>query len=156
MSEEVCKVTFESLRDYVNALDNIGDLIKIKTPVSTDLEVAEILRRLMYKTNQPAVLFENVEGHKYPILGNAFGSMKRLKLALALDDFAEIGERITMMSRMKVPSSILGKLKMLPKLTELADYGPKQVESGPVNEIILTEKEANLDLLPVIKSFPFD
>ncbi|HEY7109163.1 MAG TPA: menaquinone biosynthesis decarboxylase [Nitrososphaeraceae archaeon] len=149
-------MTFESLRDYVNALDNIGDLIKIKTPVSTDLEVAEILRRLMYKTNQPAVLFENVEGHKYPILGNAFGSMKRLKLALALDDFAEIGERITMMSRMKVPSSILGKLKMLPKLTELADYGPKQVESGPVNEIIMTEKEANLDLLPVIKSFPFD
>jgi 4-hydroxy-3-polyprenylbenzoate decarboxylase len=149
-------VTFESLHDYVNALDDIGQLRKIKTPVSADLEVAEILRRLMYKSNQPAVLFENVEGHKYPILGNAFGSIDRLKLALNLDDFTEIGERIAMMSKMRVPSSIFGKLKMLPKLTEIADYGPKQVESGPVNEVILTENEASLALLPITKSFPLD
>jgi 4-hydroxy-3-polyprenylbenzoate decarboxylase len=149
-------VTFESLHDYVNALDDIGELRKIKTPVSADLEVAEILRRLMYKSNQPAVLFENVEGHKYPILGNAFGSIDRLKLALNLDDFTEIGERIAMMSKMRVPSSIFGKLKMLPKLTEIADYGPKQVESGPVNEVILTENEASLALLPITKSFPLD
>jgi len=149
-------VTFESLHEYVNALDDIGELRKIKTPVSADLEVAEILRRLMYKSNQPAILFENVEGHKYPILGNAFGSIDRLKLALNLDDFTEIGERITMMSKMRVPSSIFGKLKMLPKLTEIADYGPKQVESGPVNEVILTENEASLALLPITKSFPLD
>jgi 4-hydroxy-3-polyprenylbenzoate decarboxylase len=149
-------VTFESLHEYVNALDDIGELRKIKTPVSADLEVAEILRRLMYKSNQPAILFENVEGHKYPILGNAFGSIDRLKLALNLDDFTEIGERITMMSKMRVPSSIFGKLKMLPKLTEIADYGPKQVESGPVNEVILTENEASLSLLPITKSFPLD
>jgi 4-hydroxy-3-polyprenylbenzoate decarboxylase len=149
-------VTFESLHDYVYALDDIGQLRKIKTPVSADLEVAEILRRLMYKSNQPAVLFENVEGHKYPILGNAFGSIDRLKLALNLDDFTEIGERIAMMSKMRVPSSIFGKLKMLPKLTEIADYGPKQVESGPVNEVILTENEASLALLPITKSFPLD
>ena len=149
-------MTFESLHDYVYALDDIGQLRKIKTPVSADLEVAEILRRLMYKSNQPAVLFENVEGHKYPILGNAFGSIDRLKLALNLDDFTEIGERIAMMSKMRVPSSIFGKLKMLPKLTEIADYGPKQVESGPVNEVILTENEASLALLPITKSFPLD
>ncbi len=149
-------MTFESLHEYVNALDDIGELRKIKTPVSADLEVAEILRRLMYKSNQPAILFENVEGHKYPILGNAFGSIDRLKLALNLDDFTEIGERITMMSKMRVPSSIFGKLKMLPKLTEIADYGPKQVESGPVNEVILTENEASLSLLPITKSFPLD
>ena len=149
-------MTFESLHDYVNALEDIGELRKIKTPVSADLEVAEILRRLMYKSNQPAVLFENVEGHKYPILGNAFGSIGRLKLALSLDDFTEIGERIAMMSKMRVPSSIFGKLKMLPKLTEIADYGPKQVESGPVNEVILTENEASLALLPITKSFPLD
>ena len=149
-------MTFESLHEYVNALDDIGELRKIKTPVSADLEVAEILRRLMYKSNQPAILFENVEGHKYPILGNAFGSIDRLKLALNLDDFTEIGERITMMSKMRVPSSIFGKLKMLPKLTEIADYGPKQVESGPVNEVILTENEASLALLPITKSFPLD
>lgn len=154
--EVIFEVTFESLQDYVNALEKTGQLKKIKTTVSVDLEVAEILRRLMYKTNQPAVLFENVEGYKYPILGNAFGSIDRLKLALDLDDFTEIGERIAMMTRMRVPSSIFGKLKMLPKLSEMADYSPRLIDSGPVNEVILTGNQASLDLLPITKSFPLD
>ena len=99
-------MTFESLQDYVDALDRNGHLRIIKTKVSTDLEVAEILRRLMYKTNQPAVLFENVDGYKIPILGNAFGSMDRLKLALELEDFRELGERIAMMTRMKMQEAM--------------------------------------------------
>jgi 4-hydroxy-3-polyprenylbenzoate decarboxylase len=149
-------VTFESLQDYVDALDRNGHLRIIKTKVSTDLEVAEILRRLMYKTNQPAVLFENVDGYKIPILGNAFGSMDRLKLALELEDFRELGERIAMMTRMKMPSSIFGKLKMLPKLSELADYSPKEVENGPVNEVILSQSQSSLNRFPILKSFPMD
>lgn len=149
-------MTFESLQDYVDALDRNGHLRIIKTKVSTDLEVAEILRRLMYKTNQPAVLFENVDGYKIPILGNAFGSMDRLKLALESEDFRELGERIAMMTRMKMPSSIFGKLKMLPKLSELADYSPKEVENGPVNEVILSQSQSSLNQFPILKSFPMD
>ncbi len=80
-------MTFESLHDYVDALERNGQLIKVRSKVSADLEVAEILRRLMYKTNQPALLFENVDGYKFPVLGNAFGSMDRLKLALDMEDF---------------------------------------------------------------------
>ena len=149
-------MTFESLHDYVDALERNGQLIKVRSKVSADLEVAEILRRLMYKTNQPALLFENVDGYKFPVLGNAFGSMDRLKLALDMDDFRELGERITMMTQMKMPSSIFGKLKMLPKLSELADYSPKQVENGQVNEVTLNQGQASLNLFPIIKSFPLD
>ena len=48
---------FESLGEYVSALDKAGQLTRVKVKVNPDLEVAEILRRLMYKGNQPAILF---------------------------------------------------------------------------------------------------
>ena len=68
---------------------------------------------------QPAVLFENVEGSSMPILGNAFGTIKRLEIALGLKNFSEIGERIVGLTKMKMPTSILDKLRMLPRLSEV-------------------------------------
>src|SRR5690242_15129685 len=111
---------FESLGDYIVALEQAGQLRRVTAKVCPDLEVAEIMRRLMYEGNKPAVLFENVEGYNMQILGNAFGTMKRLEIALETDDFSEIGRRITDLTKMKVPVGMLNKLKMLPKLSELS------------------------------------
>lgn len=145
-------VIFDSLGEYVEALDKIGQLHRVKAQVNTNLEVAEVMRRLMYSANQPAVLFENVRGFKIPILGNAFGSLERLHLALDCQDFRQIGERIVQLTKMKIPSGIVDKLKLLPKLSEIAEYGPRYVNSGPVTQIIEKE-EASLNHLPILKSF---
>jgi 4-hydroxy-3-polyprenylbenzoate decarboxylase len=145
-------MTFESLRDYMEALDKAGLLKRIKTKVSPNLEVAEIMRRAMYAQGHPAVLFENVQDSSMPILGNAFGTMERLHIALDSRDFTEIGARIVQLTKFKMPSGTLNKLKMLPKLSEIADYGPKHVDSGPVTEIVKTDK-ASFDSLPILKSF---
>ena len=146
---------FEDLREYVESLEEIDQLRRIKTRVSVDLEIAEILRRVMYKNEGPAVLFENVEGYKIPVLGNAFGSLRRLKVALDMENFEEIGERMSALTRLKIPQGLLNKFKMLPKLSEIADYGPKNVNSGPITEVIETSNPS-LDILPIIKSFPKD
>ena len=146
---------FEDLREYVESLEKIDQLKRIKTRVSVDLEIAEILRRVMYKNEGPAVLFENVEGYKIPVLGNAFGSLRRLKIALDMENFEEIGERMSALTRLKIPHGLLNKFKMLPKLSEIADYGPKNVNSGPITEVIETSNPS-LDILPIIKSFPKD
>jgi len=148
-------VHFEDLREYVESLEEIDQLRRIKTRVSVDLEIAEILRRVMYKNEGPAVLFENVEGYKIPVLGNAFGSLRRLKIALDMENFEEIGERMSALTRLKIPQGLLNKFKMLPKLSEIADYGPKSVNSGPITEVIETSNPS-LDILPIIKSFPKD
>jgi 4-hydroxy-3-polyprenylbenzoate decarboxylase len=148
-------VQFEDLREYVKSLENIGELKRIKTRVSVDLEIAEILRRVMYESGGPAVLFENVEGYKIPVLGNAFGSLRRLKIALDLENFEEIGERMSALTKLKIPHGLLNKFKMLPKLSEIADYGPKTVNSGPIMEVVETTNPS-LDILPIIKSFPKD
>ena len=117
---------FESLGEYVEALEHAGQLKRVKAKTSPNLEIAEVMRRLMY-SNGPAVLFENVEGSGMQVLGNAFGSMKRLEIALETEDFTEIGRRITELTKMKMPSGMLNKLKMLPKLSEIGEYGPKYV-----------------------------
>jgi 4-hydroxy-3-polyprenylbenzoate decarboxylase len=148
-------VHFEDLREYVESLEKIDQLKRIKTRVSVDLEIAEILRRVMYKNEGPAVLFENVEGYKIPVLGNAFGSLRRLKIALDMENFEEIGERMSALTRLKIPHGLLNKFKMLPKLSEIADYGPKSVNGGPITEVIETSNPS-LDILPIIKSFPKD
>lgn len=145
---------FESLGEFIGALEQSEELKRVKTKVDPNLEVAEIMRRLMY-SNGPAVLFENVEGSSMQMLGNAFGSMKRLEIALETEDFTEIGRRITDLTKMKMPSGMLNKLRMLPKLSEISEYGPKYVDSGPVMDVVETDK-AVFSSLPILKSFPGD
>ncbi|HEX2487529.1 MAG TPA: menaquinone biosynthesis decarboxylase [Nitrososphaeraceae archaeon] len=148
-------MAFDSLSEYIDTLESVGKLHRVKTEVDTNLEIAEIMRRMMYSGDSPAILFENVKGYDIPVLGNAFGTMDLLKIALNLSDFREIGKRITDLTKLKIPSNLFDKLKMLPRLSELGDYAPKNVESGAVTEIIETEK-ANLNSLPILKSFPND
>ncbi len=146
----------ESLRDLVDVLEQKGQLTRVKTLVDPELEVAEIMRRLMYDKDKPAVLFENVKGYTIPILGNTFGSNERLSLALEEDDFSQIGNRIVDLTRMKMPTGVFGKLRMLPELSEISDYGPKHIDNGPVKELVLTQEEADLYTLPILRSFKGD
>ena len=146
---------FENLKEYVESLEKVDQLRRIRAKVSVDLEIAEILRRVMYKNEGPAILFENVEGYKIPVLGNAFGSLRRLKMALDIENFEEIGERMTSLTKLRIPHGLLDKFKMLPKLSEISDYAPKNTSSGPVMEFIETSNPT-LDSLPIIKSFPKD
>src|SRR6185437_13904687 len=125
-------MVFDDLLDYVNALDSRGELNRVHVEVDPNLEVAEIMRRLMYSNKKPAVIFENVKGYNMPILGNVFGSMDLLKIALDINDFSEIGQRIVDLTKLKMPSGVIGKIKMLPKLSEISEYGPKIVDKGPI------------------------
>ena len=100
----------EDIHEFISELEKNGELKRVKTEVDSELEIAEILRRGMY-SNGPAILFENVKGFDMPVLGNAFGSMKRLEIGLEMTDFTEIGKRITDMTKMNIPSGILNKIK---------------------------------------------
>ena len=107
---------YDSLAEYVQALDKVGQLRRVNVKVNPDLEIAEIMRRLMYKGNQPAVLFENVEGSTMPVLGNAFGNLERLHLALETKDFTEIGTRVTDLTKVKMPAGMLNRLEDVTKI----------------------------------------
>jgi len=146
-------VPIEDIHEFIAELEKNGELKRVKTEVDSNLEIAEILRREMYSKGS-AILFENVKGYDMPVLGNAFGSIKRLEIGLGMTDFTEIGQRIADMTKMDIPSGLLNKIKKLPELSKMASSFPKAETSGPVTEI--TSSDASFDDLPILKSWPDD
>jgi len=146
-------VPIEDTPHFIEELEKAGELKRVKTQVDTNLEIAEILKRVMY-ANGPAVYFENVKGYDMPVLGNAFGSMKRLEIGLETSDFTEIGERIVAMTKMDIPSGLLNKIKKLPELSKMSESFPKLEKSGPVTKVI--EESPSFNKLPILKTWPKD
>ena len=140
----------DDIRELVQVLENANELKRIKTEVDANLEIAEILRRTMYQ-NGPALLFENVKGYDMPILGNAFGSMKRLELALETNDFTEIGKRITDITKMEIPKGVFNKIKKLPELSKMSESFPNLEKSGPVTEVI--DENPAFSKIPILKTW---
>lgn len=143
----------EELGEFVKKLEEARELRRVKTQVDTDLEIAEILRRVMYAKG-PALLFENVKNYEMPVLGNAFGSLKRLELGLETSDFTEIGQRIVDMTKMDIPTGFLDKIKKLPELSKITDIAPKIQKSGPVTEIF--EDLPSFEKIPILKTWHKD
>jgi 4-hydroxy-3-polyprenylbenzoate decarboxylase len=147
-------MAFRDLREFLSALEARGELKKIPAPVSADLEAAEIADRAV-KSGGPALLFENVKGHDVPLAMNLFGTMGRMCLALGVASLDEIGARMVEVIEPEIPSNLIEKLKMLPKLARLADFIPKTVSSGPCQEVVETDRPS-LSFLPVVKTWPGD
>ncbi len=146
-------VPIEDLGEFVEKLEKAGELKRIKTQVDVNLEIAEILRRTMY-SNGPALYFENVKNYDMPVLGNAFGSLKRLEIGLETDDFTQIGQRIVDMTKMEIPTGIFEKIKKIPELSKMTDIAPKLQKSGPVTEIF--EDSPSFDKIPILKTWHKD
>ena len=140
----------DDIQQFIEKLEKAGELKRVKTEVDASLEIAEILRRVSYAKG-PAVLFENVMGYDIPVLGNAFGSIKRLEIGLETTDFSEIGQRIADMTKMEIPSGIFNKIRKLPELSKMSESFPKLEKDGPVTEIV--NKSPTFDNIPILKSW---
>ena len=125
----------DNIQQFIEKLEKDDELKRVKTEVDTNLEIAEILRRVSYAKG-PAVLFENVKGYDVPVLGNAFGSVKRLEIGLETKEFSEIGQRIADMTKMEIPAGIFNKIKKLPELSKMSESFPKLEKNGPVTEVV--------------------
>ena len=158
-------VAYEGLRDWMEALDRAGELKRVKAAVSPELEMAEVGDRAAKsgkgtpQAGGPALLFENVTGHKGArVLMNQFGSARRMKLALGVTSLDEVASRIETLLHPVPPTSFLDKLKMLPKLAEVGGFFPKVINrsDAPCKQVVL--KGADVDVLkfPVLKTWPGD
>ena len=148
-------MAYSNLRDFVKALEQEGELKRIKTEVSPDLEISQITDRVS-KAEGPALLFENVAGSQMPLLINAFGSYKRMAMALGVDDLNEIANEIEGMIKLDPPESLIDKVKILGILAKLTKFPPKTVRRGACQEVVFTGDNVSLDTLPIIKCWPLD
>jgi 4-hydroxy-3-polyprenylbenzoate decarboxylase len=156
-------MTLHTLQEFIAALEQAGELVRVREPVRARLEIAEIADRCMKSTGGgPALLFEHVVldsggRSEFPVAINLFGSLRRMCLALGVRDLDEIGGRISEMLNLKVPEGLFGKLAMLPKLAEVAKFPPR-TRGGrpPCQDVIWQGDQIDLDRIPFLTTWPKD
>ena len=144
---------YNSLSNFVQVLENAGELRRISHPVKAELEIAEIADRVM-KAGGPALLFENVSGKNIPLLINAFGSIKRMAMALGVNDIEEVAKKIAKLVQIQPPKTFKEKIQLAGELIKLAGLPPKIVKDGACREVI--QHDPDLTILPVLTCWPGD
>ncbi|MFN3476849.1 MAG: UbiD family decarboxylase, partial [Candidatus Methylomirabilales bacterium] len=147
-------MAYRDLREFITALEARGWLKRIQVEVDPILEIAEITDRVSKRLG-PALLFEHVKGSTMPVLINTYGAEERMNLALGVNSIDEIAETLSELLEMKPPESLWEKIKLLPKLKDLASAFPKKVKDGPCKEVIVKENPS-LEVLPILQCWPKD
>ncbi len=150
-------MTFRSLGEFLEALEAKGDLLRVRRPISRDLEITEVTQRVL-RADGPALLFENVSDGPIPVVTNLLGSPRRIAFALGAESADAVAERVGRLVRLRPPAGILGAVRDLSgtidTLSTLRSLAPKRVRSGPVQEV--EEPTVDLDRLPILKCWPGD
>lgn len=150
-------MAWKNQQEFIDALEKAGELIRIKAYVNPKLEIAEITDRISKEPGGgKALLFENT-GYDFPVLMNAYGSEKRMCMALGVNHLDDVAHEIEALFKLLAgpKEGILDKLKLLPKLGQFASWMPKVKKGrGECQEVIMVDPD--ITKLPVITCWPKD
>ncbi|OIP92665.1 MAG: menaquinone biosynthesis decarboxylase [Syntrophobacteraceae bacterium CG2_30_61_12] len=152
---------YRNLSDFIRTLEQAGELLRIKAPVSTDLEITQITD-LASKSpgGGRALLFENVVGSAFPVLTNAFGSERRMALALGVTDLDSLAARLRGFIQLEPPKSVADGLRLLPMGLDLLRFFPRRWRSRrdppPCQQVVWRGAQVDLGKLPILKCWPQD
>ncbi len=169
---------FRSVREFVGALDAAGELRRVRDRVDPILEIAAIADRASKspapilpsasaRANDPrfhhlggqALLFENVEGSDVPVLINAYGSYRRMEMALgcAQGGFDALAARLGDLVKPEPPRSLREALGKLRQFAPLLRIPPKRrARAGICQQVVLTGDQIDLRRWPLIRCWPLD
>ncbi|MBI4639076.1 MAG: menaquinone biosynthesis decarboxylase, partial [Candidatus Tectomicrobia bacterium] len=143
--------SFTDLQAFLQYLEGIGELKRIRVEVDPKLEITEIACRVV-REEGPALLFERVKGSQYPLGINSLGTAKRIELALGRHP-EEIGEELVEFVKRMNPPSIRKLWSSRSTIQRLLAMRGKRVESAPCQEVV---EEPDLDALPILTCWPED
>ena len=152
---------YRDLRDFIAHLESTGQLIRVKEPVSPNLEMTAFCDRLL-KRGGPAVLFENVPGYRFPVLGNLFGTPERVALGMGIegDDWRvrlrEIGKTLSYLKEPEPPKSLRQVWEALPLIKQILSMAPKVIRKPPCPEVVIEGDAVDLAQLPIQTCWPGD
>ena len=148
-------MAWDGMGAFVDALEQRGELVRVRRRVDPRLEIAAIADRVM-KAGGPALLFEDVPGSQFPLLINAFGTRRRMSMALGVDDLEEHARAIEELVRTRAPGSARELAQLAMKLPDLAHVPPRAVPRAPCQEVVHTGDAVDLDALPILTCWPDD
>ncbi len=151
---------FRDLRDFIGHLEAHGQLKRISTPVSRDLEITEVTSRVSKgpREHNKALLFEYVEGFDIPVAINLFGSEWRMAAALGVENLEALNHRLAKLLDFRMPEGVGGVvargMDVLGALKSVG-VGPSVSRSGPCQQVVVRENP-NVNMLPVLQCWPDD
>jgi 4-hydroxy-3-polyprenylbenzoate decarboxylase len=159
-------MTYRSLRDFIAKLEAAGDLVRVREPVSTVLEMTEIQTRLIARGG-PAVIFEKpvkADGtpSDMPVLVNLFGTVKRVAMGVTMGgvertdaaSLRAVGELLATLRQPEPPRSFGEALDLLPLAKTVMAMKPKTVSRAPCQEVVLKGGDIDLNSLPIQTCWP--
>src|SRR5690242_2905372 len=157
---------YRSLRDFIARLEAAGELVRVKEPVSTVLEMTEIQTRLIAEGG-PAVLFEKpvkADGtpSDMPVLVNLFGTVKRVAMGVTMGgveratarEMREVGETLAMLRQPEPPRSLGEAMELLPLAKTVMSMRPKTAGSAACQQVVLRGDDIDLNRLPIQTCWP--
>ena len=149
---------FNDLRDFIDFLEQQGELKRISHPVDPDQQMTEIGDRVL-RAQGPALLFENPIGYQTPVLVNLFGTPKRVALAMGRKDVKElraIGEFLAFLKAPEPPKGFKAAIESLPLFRQVLNMPVKRRRHAPCQEIVWHGDAVDLDKLPVMRCWAED
>jgi len=151
---------FTSLRDFLQCLEDTGELVRVAEPVSTHLEMTEIQTRVIAERG-PAILFENPVGEDgkpagMPVLVNLYGSIARIATGIERtpEQLREVGETLAFLRQPEPPKGAREAWDLLPLARQVMAMRPKSMRKAPAQEVVLTGEEIDLNRLPIQTCWP--
>ena len=149
---------YSDLRDFISQLQLIGELKHVSPLVSPFLEMTEICDRTL-RAGGPALLFDHPTGHTIPVLGNLFGTPRRVALGMGAQEVSElrkIGHVLAMLKEPEPPKGFKDLMGLGSLVKSLWDMAPKELRGAPCQEIVWEGQEVDLARLPIQHCWPGD
>ena len=149
---------YSDLRDFIAKLKQSGELSEVSLPVSPYLEMTELCDRTL-RAGGPALLFTQPTGHTMPVLGNLFGTPKRVALGMGASDVGElrrIGQLLSALKEPEPPKGFKDVLGLGSLVKSVWDMAPRELRSAPCQEIVWEGQDVDLSRLPVQHCWPGD
>ncbi|XZG69505.1 4-hydroxy-3-polyprenylbenzoate decarboxylase [Chitinibacteraceae bacterium HSL-7] len=149
---------YRDLRDFASQLEGMGELKRVSTPVSPRLEMTELCDRVL-RAQGPAIWFEQVPGYSMPVLGNLFGTPRRVALGMGAQEVSalrEIGKTLAYLKEPEPPRGLKDAWDKLPLLKQVLSMAPKEVGKGLVQQNVVEGPDVDLATIPVQHCWPGD
>jgi 4-hydroxy-3-polyprenylbenzoate decarboxylase len=157
-------MNYHDLRDFIAQLEQMGELKRVSIPVNPHLEMTEICDRVL-RQGGPAILFENPTGFDTPVLGNLFGTVRRVALGMgqdvateaeALAKLRDVGKLLSILKEPEPPKGFKDAWEKLPLLKQVLTMSPKLVSSAPCQDVVIEGKDVDITRLPIQHCWPGD
>ncbi len=151
-------MNFKDLRDFLDYLEQRGELKRITHPIDPHYEMTEISDRTL-RAKGPALLFENPLGYDFPVLTNLFGTPERVAMGMGrqqVQELRDVGQWLAYLKEPEPPRGLKELIEKLPVFKQVLNMPVKRLRRAPCQEIVWQDDEVDLDKIPVMSCWPDD